>query len=54
MRRLTTILAGTSMAVAAGLGATTIKRVCAGYGDVPRGTCNATAWTYYQAVKLLG
>ncbi|MFI1584333.1 phospholipase [Embleya sp. NPDC020630] len=31
-----------------------LKRVCAPYGAVARATCNSTAWTYYQAVKLLG
>ncbi|MFI6978774.1 phospholipase [Embleya sp. NPDC050154] len=31
-----------------------LKRVCAPYGAVTRATCNGTAWTYYQAVKLLG
>ncbi|WP_331770410.1 phospholipase (plasmid) [Embleya sp. NBC_00888] len=31
-----------------------LKRVCAPYGAVARATCNGTAWTYYQAVKLLG
>ncbi|WP_406277745.1 phospholipase [Embleya sp. NBC_00896] len=31
-----------------------LKRVCARYGAVTRATCNSTAWTYYQAVKVLG
>ncbi|MYW06324.1 phospholipase [Streptomyces sp. SID3343] len=31
-----------------------LKRVCSGYGTVTRATCNGTAWTYYEAVKVLG
>ncbi|WP_405403349.1 phospholipase [Streptomyces sp. NBC_01104] len=31
-----------------------LKRVCAGYSGVKRTTCDATAWTYYQAVDKLG
>ncbi|MYS85950.1 phospholipase [Embleya scabrispora] len=31
-----------------------LKRVCAQYGGATRTACNGTAWTYYQAVKVLG
>lgn len=31
-----------------------LKRVCAAYSGVKRTTCDATAWTYYQAVDKLG
>ncbi len=31
-----------------------MKQVCARYSTVPRNTCLATAWTYYQAVKKFG
>ncbi|MFF0161131.1 phospholipase [Streptomyces sp. NPDC005263] len=31
-----------------------LKRVCAAYSGVKRTTCDATAWTYYQAVSALG
>ncbi len=31
-----------------------LKRVCAPYGTAKKASCNATAWTYYQAVKALG
>ncbi|MFF0288135.1 phospholipase [Streptomyces sp. NPDC005262] len=33
---------------------TDLKRVCAGYSGVSATSCNATAWTCYQAVSLLG
>ncbi|MGW7267822.1 phospholipase [Streptomyces sp. NPDC054842] len=31
-----------------------LKRVCARYTGATKTTCDSTAWTYYQAVKLLG
>ncbi|MFG2547714.1 phospholipase [Streptomyces sp. NPDC048594] len=31
-----------------------LKRVCSAYGGVKLTSCNATAWTYYQAVDKLG
>ncbi|MFJ4628552.1 phospholipase [Streptomyces sp. NPDC088847] len=31
-----------------------LKRVCAGYSGATATTCNSTAWTYYQAVKVFG
>ncbi|WP_374774076.1 phospholipase [Streptomyces sp. NBC_01310] len=31
-----------------------LKRACAQYSGTRRGSCDATAWTYYQAVRLLG
>ncbi|MFI8952457.1 phospholipase [Streptomyces sp. NPDC053750] len=31
-----------------------LKRVCAAYSGVKRTSCDATAWTYYQAVDKLG
>ncbi|MFB6712563.1 phospholipase [Streptomyces sp. NPDC056358] len=31
-----------------------LKRVCATYSGVKKATCDATAWTYYQAVDKLG
>ncbi|MER0246951.1 phospholipase [Streptomyces sp. HSW2009] len=31
-----------------------LKRVCNGYSGASKTTCNATAWTYYQAVKQFG
>ncbi|MFE9403699.1 phospholipase [Streptomyces sp. NPDC006530] len=31
-----------------------LKRVCNAYGTAKKASCNATAWTYYQAVKNLG
>ncbi|MFT2015426.1 phospholipase [Streptomyces sp. 796.1] len=31
-----------------------LKRVCNGYSGGSKTTCNATAWTYYQAVKQFG
>ncbi|MGP4012679.1 phospholipase [Streptomyces sp. 4N124] len=31
-----------------------LKRVCAAYSGVKLTSCNATAWTYYQAVDKLG
>ncbi|MFF6995668.1 phospholipase [Streptomyces sp. NPDC008313] len=31
-----------------------LKRVCATYSSVKKASCNATAWTYYQAVDKLG
>ncbi|MET8682246.1 phospholipase [Streptomyces sp. NPDC004647] len=31
-----------------------LKRVCAVYGGATRASCNSTAWTYYQAVKVFG
>lgn len=31
-----------------------LKRVCAPYSTAKRTACNSTAWTYYQAVKVLG
>ncbi|WP_412077957.1 phospholipase [Streptomyces xanthophaeus] len=31
-----------------------MTRVCAQYGGARRGSCESTAWTYYQAVRLFG
>ncbi|MFF1692192.1 phospholipase [Streptomyces sp. NPDC058257] len=31
-----------------------LKRVCAGYSGAKKTSCDATAWTYYQAVDKLG
>lgn len=31
-----------------------LQRVCAAYSSVKKASCNATAWTYYQAVDKLG
>ncbi|MGW1546031.1 phospholipase [Streptomyces sp. NPDC002346] len=31
-----------------------LKRVCAAYSGVKKASCDATAWTYYQAVDKLG
>ncbi len=31
-----------------------LKRVCAQYAGTRRNSCDGTAWTYYQAVRLLG
>ncbi|MFF3090210.1 phospholipase [Streptomyces nojiriensis] len=31
-----------------------LKRVCAQYSGPRRNSCDGTAWTYYQAVRLLG
>ncbi|MGQ4389083.1 phospholipase [Streptomyces sp. SAS_270] len=31
-----------------------LKRVCAAYSGIKLTSCNATAWTYYQAVDKLG
>ncbi|MFG2986800.1 phospholipase [Streptomyces sp. NPDC048258] len=31
-----------------------LKRVCSGYSGVSRTSCDSTAWTYYQAVKVFG
>lgn len=31
-----------------------LKRVCAAYSGAQRTSCDATAWTYYQAVDKLG
>ncbi|MFE9373259.1 phospholipase [Streptomyces sp. NPDC006711] len=31
-----------------------LKRVCGAYGGAKKTSCDATAWTYYQAVKNLG
>ncbi|MET7410330.1 phospholipase [Streptomyces parvulus] len=31
-----------------------LKRVCAAYSGATRTSCDATAWTYYQAVDKLG
>jgi hypothetical protein len=31
-----------------------LKRVCARYTGATKTACDSTAWTYYQAVKLLG
>ncbi|MFD7540108.1 phospholipase [Streptomyces sp. NPDC059819] len=31
-----------------------LKRVCTAYGTAKKASCDATAWTYYQAVKALG
>ncbi|MQY16124.1 hypothetical protein SRB5_63160 [Streptomyces sp. RB5] len=31
-----------------------LKRVCARYSGATKTACDSTAWTYYQAVRLLG
>ena len=31
-----------------------LKRVCSQYSGVKKTSCDSTAWTYYQAVKILG
>ncbi|MCX5385763.1 phospholipase [Streptomyces sp. NBC_00083] len=31
-----------------------LKRVCTAYSGATKASCDATAWTYYQAVKALG
>ncbi|GGO45883.1 hypothetical protein GCM10012287_14890 [Streptomyces daqingensis] len=31
-----------------------LKRVCNGYSGATKASCDALAWTYYQAVKVLG
>ncbi|MFE0422089.1 phospholipase [Streptomyces sp. NPDC058953] len=31
-----------------------LKRVCNGYSGASKTACNSTAWTYYQAVRVLG
>ncbi|MEU3722764.1 phospholipase [Streptomyces sp. NPDC031705] len=31
-----------------------LKRVCSQYTGVKKGSCDSTAWTYYQAVKAFG
>ncbi|MGH3310680.1 MAG: phospholipase [Streptomyces sp.] len=31
-----------------------LKRVCAGYSGATQASCNGLAWTYYQAVVILG
>jgi hypothetical protein len=31
-----------------------MKRVCTGYHGLSRTSCESTAWTYYQAVRVLG
>ncbi|MFD7019589.1 phospholipase [Streptomyces sp. NPDC059161] len=31
-----------------------LKRVCTAYSGAKKASCDATAWTYYQAVKALG
>ncbi|MCP9209909.1 phospholipase [Streptomyces cucumeris] len=31
-----------------------LKRVCANYDGASKTACDSTAWTYYQAVKVLG
>ncbi|THA25042.1 hypothetical protein E4198_10155 [Streptomyces sp. RKND-216] len=31
-----------------------LKRVCNGYSGATKASCNATAWTYYQAVSIFG
>ncbi|WP_037920939.1 phospholipase [Streptomyces xanthophaeus] len=31
-----------------------MRRVCAQYAGARRGTCESTAWTYYQAVRIFG
>ncbi|MET9699604.1 phospholipase [Streptomyces sp. NPDC006529] len=31
-----------------------LKRVCSAYSGVKKGSCDSTAWTYYQAVKVFG
>ncbi|MDK1472732.1 phospholipase [Streptomyces sp. 549] len=31
-----------------------LKRVCARYSGATKSSCDGTAWTYYQAVRLVG
>ena len=31
-----------------------LKRVCAGYSGATKASCNGLAWTYYEAVHVLG
>ena len=31
-----------------------LKRVCAGYSGAKKVSCNSLAWTYYQAVRVVG
>ncbi|MEU9147508.1 phospholipase [Streptomyces sp. NPDC048349] len=31
-----------------------LRRVCTRYSGARRGSCDSTAWTYYQAVRVLG
>lgn len=31
-----------------------LKRVCASYSGATKASCDATAWTYYQAVDIFG
>ncbi|MFI0976029.1 phospholipase [Streptomyces sp. NPDC021093] len=31
-----------------------LKRVCSSYSGAKKTSCDSTAWTYYQAVKILG
>ncbi|MFF4480376.1 phospholipase [Stenotrophomonas sp. NPDC087984] len=31
-----------------------LKRVCSAYSGATKTSCDATAWTYYQAVKVFG
>ncbi|RSS80712.1 phospholipase [Streptomyces sp. WAC06614] len=31
-----------------------LKRVCSAYSGAKKASCDATAWTYYQAVRALG
>ncbi|MEU1944863.1 MULTISPECIES: phospholipase [unclassified Streptomyces] len=31
-----------------------LKRVCSAYSGATKTSCDATAWTYYQAVKIFG
>ncbi|MFJ3924761.1 phospholipase [Streptomyces sp. NPDC090022] len=31
-----------------------LKRICAQYSGAKKSSCDATAWTYYQAVRVLG
>ncbi|OPF79286.1 hypothetical protein VT50_0216500 [Streptomyces antioxidans] len=31
-----------------------LKRVCSAYSGATKTSCDGTAWTYYQAVKVLG
>ncbi|WP_411105571.1 phospholipase [Streptomyces sp. cmx-4-9] len=31
-----------------------LRRVCAAYGTARRASCESTAWTYYQAVRMFG
>ncbi|MEU9198212.1 phospholipase [Streptomyces hundungensis] len=31
-----------------------LKRACSGYSGATKTSCNSTAWTYYQAVKIFG